>query len=62
MLIPIISSVAIVILIILIPILGNIKTPENLHDWYTGNSFKVALIGGFIAIVIIWISYLLLYV
>lgn len=62
MLLPIISSIAIVILIIIIPILGNSKTPENLHDWYTGNSFKVALIGGFISIVIIWISYLLFYV
>ena len=51
---PIIVSIVIIGLIIVIPILGNLKTPENLFDWYVSNAFRVALIAGFIAIAIVW--------
>lgn len=59
MLFPIIVSIIIVGLIIVIPILGNLKTPENLFDWYVSNAFKVSLIAGFIAIVVVWLAWFL---
>ena len=51
---PITVSAIILGLIIVIPILGNLRTPENLYEWYLGNSFRAALIAGLIAIAIVW--------
>ena len=51
---PIIISAIILGLIIVIPLLGNLRTPENLYEWYLGNSFRAALIAGLIAIAIVW--------
>lgn len=59
MTLPIIVSIVIVGLIIVIPILGNLKTPENLFDWYVSNAFRVALIAGGIAIAIVWLAWFL---
>lgn len=61
MLTAIIASCVIIALIIIVPILGNIKTPDNLQEWYTNNILRVSLICGFISLVIIWVSYFLIY-
>ena len=55
---PIIITALIFIFIFVVPFLGNLKTPENLHDWYVSNVFKVALIFGLIIIAAVWILYL----
>lgn len=57
MLTPFIISGIIIGLIIFIPILANIPTPENLTDWYTANAYKAALILGAVAIAIVWVLY-----
>lgn len=56
---PIIVSIIIIGLIIVIPILGNLKTPDNLFDWYVSNAFRIALIAGVIAISIVWLVWFL---
>ena len=56
---PVIVSIIIVGLIIVIPILGNLKTPDNLFDWYVSNAFRVSLIAGVIAIAIVWLVWFL---
>jgi hypothetical protein len=53
----IIIKIIIAVLIVLIPILANIKTPKNLRDWYTDNAYKAAIGLGVAAMSVVWILY-----
>ena len=59
MVFPVIVSIIIIGLIVIVPVLGNIKTPKNLFDWYVSNVFRVAFIAGGIAIAIVWLAWFL---
>lgn len=56
---PFIVSIIITVLIVLIPILANIKTPKNLRDWYIDNAYKAAIGLGVAAMIVVWILYFL---
>lgn len=56
----IIATVLLVILVIVVPILANITTPENLTDWYTSKFYLVLIPAGLILLGILWGCYLLL--
>lgn len=45
-------TVLLVILVVFVPLIANLKTPENLTTWYTSNFYKVLIPFG-IAILII---------
>ena len=59
MIFPVIVSLVIIGLIVVIPILGNLKTPENLFNWCVSNAFKVSLIAGTIAVALVWLAWFL---
>lgn len=56
----IIATVLLVILVIVVPILANITTPENLTDWYTSKFYLVLIPAGLILLGILWGCYFLL--
>ena len=55
------ASVAIVALAIVVPIVSNISTPSNLHDWYFGKQSIAIWAGAGIALLIVWGIYFAIY-
>ena len=53
-------TVLLVILVVFVPLIANLKTPENLTAWYTSNFYKVLIPFGLLALIIVWGLYLLL--
>ena len=52
-------TVLFIIIMIVAPLLANIKTPENLTAWYTSNFYKVLIPLGIGGLIIIWGVYFL---
>lgn len=52
-------TVLFIIIMIVAPLLANIKTPENLTSWYTSNFYKVLIPLGIGGLIIIWGVYFL---
>lgn len=55
------ASAFLVIAAILVPIVSNLKTPTNLHDWYFGNQAAALWISVGIGLLLIWGVYAILY-
>lgn len=53
-------TVLLIILVVFVPLIANIKTPENLTAWYTSNFYKVLIPFGAAVLIIVWGIYLLL--
>ena len=53
-------TVLLIILVVFVPLIANIKTPENLTAWYTSNFYKVLIPFGAVALMVVWGIYLLL--
>ena len=53
-------TVLLVILVVFVPLIANIKTPENLTAWYTSNFYKALIPFGAVALMVVWGIYLLL--
>ena len=53
-------TILLVILVVFVPLIANIKTPENLTAWYTSNFYKVLIPFGAVALMVVWGIYLLL--
>lgn len=56
----IVMTVLLIILVVVVPILANITTPENLTDWYTSKFYLVLIPAGLILLIILWGCYFLL--
>ena len=52
-------TVLFIVIMIVAPLLANIKTPENLTAWYTSNFYKVLIPLGIGGLIIIWGVYFL---
>ena len=55
------ASAAILVLAIVVPIVSNISTPRNLHDWYFGKQSIALWSGTAIALLIVWGIYCAIY-
>lgn len=53
-------TVLLIIIMVIVPLIANLKTPENLTAWYTSNFYKVLIPFGLLALIIVWGLYLLL--
>ena len=53
-------TVLLIIIMVIVPLIANLKTPENLTAWYTSNFYKVLIPFGAIALIVVWGIYLLL--
>ena len=53
-------TILLVILVVFVPLIANIKTPENLTAWYISNFYKALIPFGAIVLMIVWGIYLLL--
>lgn len=53
-------TILLVILVVFVPLIANIKTPENLIAWYTSNFYKALIPFGAVALIVVWGIYLLL--
>lgn len=60
LLMAIIITVVLLLIIVLIPLIANIGTPDNLTNWYTSQFYKVLIPAGLMAVAIVWILYLCL--
>lgn len=53
-------TVLLIIIMVIVPLIANLKTPENLTAWYTSNFYKVLIPFGAVALIVVWGIYLLL--
>jgi len=53
-------TVLLIIITVIVPLIANLKTPENLTAWYTSNFYKVLIPFGLFALMVVWGLYLLL--
>lgn len=53
-------TVLLIIIMVIVPLIANLKTPENLTAWYTSNFYKVLIPFGLLALIVVWGIYLLL--
>ena len=53
-------TILLVILVVFVPLIANIKTPEKLTAWYTSNFYKALIPFGAVALIVVWGIYLLL--
>lgn len=53
-------TVLLVILVVFVPLIANLKTPENLTAWYTSNFYKVLIPFGIAVLIVVWGIYFLL--
>ena len=53
-------TVLLIIIMVIVPLIANIKTPENLTAWYTSNFYKALIPFGAVALMVVWGIYLLL--
>ena len=50
-------SIILLLIMIIIPFLANISTPNNLTNWYTSKFYKFLIPSILIVIIILWILY-----
>lgn len=55
----VLAAILIVVLIFVVPFLGNIATPQNLKGWYTKNFLVASAIAGGTALLILGVVALL---
>ena len=53
-------TILLVILVVFVPLIANLKTPENLTAWYTSNFYKALIPFGIAVLIVVWGIYLLL--
>lgn len=53
-------TVLLIIIMVIVPLIANLKTPENLTAWYTSNFYKALIPFGAVALIVVWGIYLLL--
>lgn len=53
-------TVLLIIIMVIVPLIANLKTPENLTAWYTSNFYKALIPFGAVALMVVWGIYLLL--
>ena len=47
-------TVLLIIIMVIVPLIANIKTPENLTAWYTSNFYKALIPFGIAVLIVVW--------